>query len=64
MLRIIIGCKIRLMVRTWLIAFNTMLKVNKKYINYIEGFTIPSNIYDGKFLRNYQSVALIRKLIS
>ena len=33
-------------------------------MNYIGGFTIPSNIYDGTFLRNYQLAALIRKLIN
>ena len=38
-------------------------KVNKKGINYIGGFTIPSNIYDGTFLRNYQLAELICKLI-
>ena len=40
------------------------LKLNKKDINYIGGFTIPSNIYDGMFLRNYQLAALIRHLFT
>ena len=38
-------------------------KVNKKGINYIGEFTIPSNIYDGTFLWNYPLAELICKLI-
>ena len=36
----------------------------QKDINYIGGFTIPSNTYDGTFLRNYQLAALVRKWIN
>ena len=39
-------------------------KSKQKYINYIGGFMIPSNIYDRTFLQNYWLVALIWKLIS
>ena len=35
-----------------------------KRLNYIGPFTIPSNIYDGAFLRNYQSAALLADLLA
>ena len=34
----------------------------KKYINYIERYRIPSNVYDGIFMQNYQLAAFICKL--
>ena len=34
------------------------------FLSLIGGFTIPSNIYDSTFLRNYQVAALILKLIN
>ena len=41
-----------------------VIKSKQKRYNYIGGFTVPSNIYDGKFLRNYQLATSIRKLIN
>ena len=38
--------------------------LNKKDINYMGKFTIPSNIYDGTLLWNYQLATLICELIN
>ena len=53
-------CSLVALVYPFFISFSPFLV----FLSLIGGFTIPSNIYDSTFLRNYQVAALILKLIN